>query len=106
MTSKSGSSPLDQVVLSFTATEQRILDILNDGEGHTRDELMKCLEDELARPGALHDHLKRMRRKLLRINQTICCVAPGKKRMYRRMILFVPLYQTEHEDLPPEDEED
>lgn len=100
MPDNAGSAQLSDVQLYFTPMEKRILAVLNDGDLHKRDELMLCLEDSLANPDNLHAHLKNIRKKLLTISQTICCVVLGRRRFYRRMILFVPLPDTEQDDLP------
>lgn len=49
----------------FTPTQQRILDVLEDGTDHTTQELQACLDDELAGGTALSFHLAGIR-KLLR----------------------------------------
>lgn len=55
----------------FTPTEQRIMDVLNDELPHTRDELLKCLEDSVATAKNLHPHLSGIRGKIAFIGQTI-----------------------------------
>lgn len=48
----------------LTPTQRRIVEVLLDGEGHTRRDLEKCIDDELAGPGNLKVHLSRIRKKL------------------------------------------
>jgi hypothetical protein len=48
----------------YTATEQRILDILGDGLPHRHSELWTCLNDELATRHTLSMHLTNLRKKL------------------------------------------
>lgn len=48
----------------FTPTEERIFDLLSDGHPHSRDELFKCLTDDLADTSAIRPHLTRLRGKI------------------------------------------
>ena len=49
---------------TLTPTEARILAVLADGKPHARGVLMRCLDDDLAGPGALRIHIHRLRQKL------------------------------------------
>ena len=57
----------------FTPTEKRILQALADDRGHSKQELDRCLGDELAGYNTLSVHITNIRRKLLPIGQTIYC---------------------------------
>lgn len=49
----------------FTPTEKKILELLMDGQGHTKREIFdKCIPDELARLSAVNNHLLNLRKKL------------------------------------------
>lgn len=72
----------------FTATEQRILDVLSDGLSHVRQELKDVLEDELAGKDALSFHMMNIRRKLEPIGQSVVCELRGRKVLYRHVILL------------------
>lgn len=48
----------------FTPTEQRMLNILNDGFRHSKKELATCLDDELTEAKTILWHLFNLRRKL------------------------------------------
>lgn len=48
-----------------STTQQRILDVLSDGEQHTREELMGCLYDELGTLRNLSTHISILRAYLL-----------------------------------------
>lgn len=48
----------------FTPTEQRMLEILNDGFRHSKEELARCLDDDLTRTQTIIWHLFNLRRKL------------------------------------------
>lgn len=52
------------MAVTFTPTEQRLLDTLADGKPHGRDALMSLIDDDLASVDALHVHLHRLRNKL------------------------------------------
>lgn len=70
----------------FTATEQRILYVLRDGLDHSKDELRGVLDDELAGPACLQNHIKNIRKRLRPKGQDIVCViAQGQKKVYRQV---------------------
>lgn len=83
----------------LTPIEKKILRVLSDGGLHPRQELMDCLGDPLSTKFNLHVHLSNLRKKLLPLNQTVCCVVQGRVRSYRRMVLYVPPFETESEEL-------
>ena len=55
----------------FTPTQRKILDVLSDGQGHSTEELRKCLWDELTDVSTVRVHLTQMRAKLRPIGQDI-----------------------------------
>ena len=57
-------------VPTFTPTEQRILDVLNDGLRHTVDELRHCLTDELS-VSAVKVHVCHIRAKLKEVGRDV-----------------------------------
>lgn len=59
--------------MTFTPTEQRILTLLSDGLAHSKVELDRCVNDELAGSNTLSVHLARLRYKLDEVGQTILC---------------------------------
>ncbi len=61
----------------FTPTEQRILNVLSDGMLHSKDELMKCLDDDLAQRSAVDPHISNLRKKLNPVGQHITCETNG-----------------------------
>jgi hypothetical protein len=67
-------------VNGYTPTEQRILTLLRDGAGHTREELLKCISDPSM--NCLRQHLFKLRQKLPRGTE-IVCVTRGWKDTYR-----------------------
>ena len=77
----------------FTPTEQRILAILADGMAHTRQELHGCLYDELGGPGNLRVHICNIRKKLLRVGQTILCELYRGSPHYRHVRLLASPYK-------------
>ena len=48
----------------FTPTQQRIMDLLSDGELHSKQEIFKCLSDDLSQPGAIHCQITLIRNKI------------------------------------------
>lgn len=50
--------------VQFTDTEQRLMNLLNDGNGHPASQLRAAIPDELAGKTALQAHLSRIRVKL------------------------------------------
>jgi hypothetical protein len=48
----------------FTPTEHRIMEVLQDGLPHTREEIHACLSDELSSLDAIKPHICSLRPKL------------------------------------------
>lgn len=63
-------------------TERKILELLSDGEPHSKAELRACIEDELAADGALHWWISRVR-KALPNGHIIVCEFRNRKIHYR-----------------------
>jgi hypothetical protein len=57
----------------WTPTQQRILDVLSDGRPHDRDELLKCLWDDLSGGGALRQQVYLIRSVLRAVGEDIVC---------------------------------
>jgi hypothetical protein len=49
---------------NFTPTEYRIMEVLQDGLPHTREEIHGCLQDELSSLDAIKPHICSLRPKL------------------------------------------
>jgi hypothetical protein len=88
------------MALKFTATQQRILDVLADGQPHARKELWACIpsaegiEDpkllqEYARCQA-NRHLVAIRSKLRAVGEDIVCVVVNRRMCYRHVKLLWP----------------
>lgn len=75
-------------MVDFSPTELRIVNALADGEPHSREELLACLDDELAGKGALAVHMCNIRRKLKPYGQTIVCQIGAIPISYRHVILL------------------
>ena len=69
-------------MITFTKTEKAILDVLSDGKPHKAEELVACLDDEMADMGAVHTHLDRIRKKLPE-GQIILCQFLRRARQFR-----------------------
>jgi DNA-binding winged helix-turn-helix (wHTH) protein len=75
-------------VPEFTRTETRILNLLNDGLHHKRDEVFKCLDDEWASNAALQSHISKIRAKLRPLGQDIALERRNWASWYRRVIIY------------------
>ena len=69
----------------FTPTEQRIMDLLDDGLPHRREELHRCLSDELAALSAIQPHLSRLRRRLNPKGIDILCILKDRTLHYQKI---------------------
>jgi DNA-binding response OmpR family regulator len=56
----------------YTATEHRILARLSDGLPHSREDLLKCLEDSQAELATLQVHISNIRKKLPTGYRIVC----------------------------------
>jgi len=72
----------------FTPIQQRILEVLSDGHAHTRDEVLRCLDDDTASYSNLHPHITTIRKKLIRQGQHISCELRGRSIFYRHVRLI------------------
>ena len=48
----------------FTPTQQRIMNVLSDGMGHTYEELYACLDDDMAGDHTVNVHVYNIRLKI------------------------------------------
>lgn len=67
----------------FTPTQQRIMNVLNDGLTHPKSELMACLDDEMSDKSNLSVHLTYLRRKLRKKGLEIVSSKHGGNTTYR-----------------------
>jgi hypothetical protein len=72
------------MALKLTPTEQKLYDLLADGEPHKRKELLALVDDQ-ADPSALHKHMYRLRLKLKVEGEEIVAQSFGKYTAYRRV---------------------
>lgn len=72
----------------YTPTQQRIIDLLQDGLPHLRIELMKCLGDDLTTVATLHSHFVKLRKKLVPRGETIVCEILNRRIAYRHVRLL------------------
>ena len=71
----------------YTKTQRLMLNVLADGQRHTREELHACLEDDLAQMGTVNVHLVFLRKKLRDIGENIICEVCNRRNYYRRIKL-------------------
>ena len=74
----------------FTPTEARILKVLADGQRHSKDELFKCLEDDLSSMNALEVRICHLRKKINPKAEEIIVEWWQRKRFYRQVRLLYP----------------
>ena len=72
----------------FTPTQQRIVDLLNDGMPHTRQELHNCLEDRHSPISSINIHISALRKKLIPAGSTILCQLSSRRLYYRHVRLL------------------
>jgi len=70
---------------AFTETEQKMLDVLADGEPHTYKELQGCLYDEQGTYRNVARHMSRIRKRLKKKGETIVCVWHKRKHCYQHV---------------------
>lgn len=67
----------------FTPTQRRMMDLLKDGERHTRHDLLQTLGDEFLELPDMKHHLKELRRRLKDRGQLIVCELYYRQICYR-----------------------
>lgn len=75
--------------VTYTPTQKRILAVLSDGLPHTRDELMRCLNDDMAEEGTLKAHIQMIRNKLRPIGQNIISECHGRGSFFYRLTRLI-----------------
>jgi len=81
-------------MMHFTITEQRILNRLKDGNPHRAEELLGCIDDELASRMNLAHHIYRIRNKLKPIGETIVNV-PFQRRSFYQHFRYLETHNNE-----------
>ena len=76
----------------FTPTQQRIVDVLQDGQPHHRNELFQCLNDDLTTYTTLKVHLCNIRKVLRPLGQDVICELSGQQVYYRLARLLASPY--------------
>lgn len=75
--------------IHWTPTQQKIINILSDGQYHSADELLVCL-DKFTDPQVLKVHLTFIRKKLEPLGQTILNVNTGRGFRYIQVRRLMP----------------
>lgn len=73
--------------LKFTPTQMKLLAVLADGEPHSRDELIRCL-DETADARNLKTHICNLRGKLRRVGHDVVCQYVRRGLHYRHVVPY------------------
>jgi hypothetical protein len=79
-------------VPQYTPTQERLLAVLADGLPHRREELMGCLNDDLAERVILQCHISLLRKKLRPVGQDILCEFAQRTYQYRHVRLLASAY--------------
>lgn len=75
----------------YTPTEQRIINMLSDGQSHTTAELKTCLDDELASASAVRFHISNIRQRLRPKGEDIVYVMHFQRKLaYRHVKSIAP----------------
>jgi DNA-binding CsgD family transcriptional regulator len=77
----------------FTPTQQAMLRILADGNPHTKQELHKCLNDELQSLTSVKVHVSNIRKVLRLTGQDIACEMVNRATYYRQVRLVGSSYR-------------
>lgn len=72
----------------LSPTEQRLLELLNDGLPHDRTELYKALYDDLGDMTVLRVHISNLNAKLRRVGREVVCRSYGKYTRYQQFRSF------------------
>lgn len=79
---------------TLTPTQRRMWNVLKDGEPHSRDELSRCLNDDMALVAVTRQHISILRRKLKPLDLLILLEqAPpyeGNAQFYRLVRVYRP----------------
>lgn len=70
----------------YTPVEARMMKIFDDCKPHTREELHKCLNDELGGLCNIRPFILSLRKKLKPVGETIACEVPEGRRIYYRKV--------------------
>ena len=65
----------------MTPTQRRMLALLSDGKVHSKEEMHKCLCDELGRIENISPHVTHLRQQLRTVNRDLVCEHGGGYRL-------------------------
>lgn len=72
----------------FTATENRIVELLSDGRPHRREEIHALLSDNLAALPAIQVHISNIRKKIKLRGEDILCTLVNRQIHYQHVVLL------------------
>lgn len=72
----------------YTPTEQKIMDLLSDGQAHSRREIHACLPDDLGLLSNIKPHIGNLRKKLPKDQAILCEIGRNRKIFYRLVSLL------------------
>lgn len=76
--------------IKFTPIQQKIMDILSNGRGHTKHDLLPCVGDPEAEPVAVVKHIYLLRKVLSGTEYGILNEELQGKRYYRLVRFIIP----------------
>jgi hypothetical protein len=76
-------------VAEFTPTQRCMYDLLADGLPHTREELRRCLPDDMGSRSNIRSHIFRIRKILEPDGLDVLCVIGNRPISYRLVRLLV-----------------
>ena len=69
----------------YTPTQRRMMDVLEDGLLHRKEELHACLWDEAGDPANVRPHLTALRNKLRPLGQSVAFIEVDGQGYYQRV---------------------
>ena len=73
---------------AYTPNEVKLLEVLNDGLDHTKDELRLAIGDEHTSDGSVKVAVHNLRKKLLPIGHDVVCIFRNRRGVYRQVRLI------------------
>ncbi len=74
----------------FSPTQQKILDVLADGEPHLFDDVLRGVGDPYMAMQTVFVHVSNLRRRLKLVGQAIVCEVDNRGRRYYRHVVLLP----------------
>jgi hypothetical protein len=79
---------LDRRYPTLSPIQRKMLGVFSDGMRHSKDELYRCLNDDLAKDTAVNCHISKMRKVLRVMGEEIVCEVFERQFWYRHVLLL------------------